>query len=68
MFSWAAGCWTKIITLFVFAKIEIHFSQNTGIRASAAYNKAGAMSRQRILQPSSNSYVQDFLIYFTNTA
>ncbi len=62
----------KIITLFAFAKIEIYFSQNMDgigiISASAAYCEAGATSRQRILQPSLNSYVQDFLIYLTNTA
>ncbi len=61
----------KIITLFVFAKIEIYFSQNTDgigiISVSAAYYEAGAASRQKILQPSLNN-VQDFLIYLTNTA
>ncbi len=61
----------NIITLFVFAKIETYFSQNTdgiGIINASAYCEAGATSRQRILQPSLNSYVQDFLIYLTNTA
>ncbi len=56
----------KILTLFVFAKIEMYCSQNTDwiviISASAAYYEAGAG------EPSLNSYVQDFLIYLTNTA
>ncbi len=56
----------KIITLFVFAQIEIYFSQNTDwigiIGVSAAYCEAGAD------EPSLNSYFQDFLIYLTNTA
>ncbi len=50
----------------------MYFSQNTdriGINsASTAYCEAGATSRKRILQPSLNSYVQDFLIYLRNTA
>ncbi len=69
--GWMLDSW-KIITLFVFAKIDIYFSQNTDgigiINASAAYCEAGVASRQRILQPSLNSYVQDFMIYLTNTA
>ncbi len=62
----------KIITLFVFAKIEIYFSQNMDgigiISPSAVYSEAGAASRQMILQSSLNSYVRDILIYLTNTA
>ncbi len=57
--------------LFVFAKTEIYFSQNKDgigiISASAAYCEAGAASRQMIMQPSLDSYLQDFLIYVTNT-
>ncbi len=58
--------------LFVFAKIEIYSSQNTDwigiISASAANCEAGATSQQMIMQPSLNTYDQDFLIYLTNTA
>jgi len=62
----------KIITLFVFAKIEIYCSRKTDgigiISPSAAYSEAGAASQEMILQSSLNSYVWDFLIYLTNTA
>ncbi len=47
----------KIITLFVFAKTDLLKSKpgGIGVSASTAYCEA-------------NSYVQDFLIYLTNTA
>ncbi len=55
----------KIITLFVFAKIEIYCSQNMEwigiISTSAAYEL-------RADEPSLNSYIQDFLIFLTITA
>ncbi len=52
--GWMLDSW-KIITLFVFGKIEIYCSQNAFLLWSGRGQPAD--------EPSLNSYVQDFLIY-----